>query len=85
MAEITTLPDSADLRAHCIGLSDSELLAQQLVQQGAVHALTTLISLGCNEANAAAMLASLNENDRMIADVAKARGVSLLFHGGGGK
>lgn len=66
---------SKELRA----MADEQLLAQQLVQQGAVHALSTLLKIGCTESNAADMLASLRHNAQQIRKEAQRRGKPDLF------
>jgi len=60
-------------------MQDEQLLAQQFVQQGAVHALSTLLKIGCTESNVAEMLASLRQNAQRIRDEAVRRGNPSLF------
>ena len=60
-------------------MPDEVLVAQDLVQQGAVHAVSYLLQNGCSEAVAAEMLASLRENARLIRDEAQRRGKPSLF------
>lgn len=60
-------------------MDEAQLLAQDLVQQGAVHAISFLLSNGCNEETATAMLASLRENARLIREEAQRRGKPSLF------
>lgn len=56
-----------------------QLMAQQLVQQGAVHALSTLLKVGCTESNVADMLASLRKNAQEIRKESARRGRPNLF------
>lgn len=51
-------------------MQDGQLLAQQFVQQGAVHALSTLLKIGCTESNVVDMLDSLRQNAQHIRNVA---------------
>ncbi len=60
-------------------MADEQLLAQQFVQQGAVHALSTLLKIGCTESNAVDMLASLRQNAQQIRNEAERRGKPNLF------
>jgi hypothetical protein len=60
-------------------MQDDQLLAQQFVQQGAVHALSTLLKIGCTESNVAQMLASLRQNATLIREETKRRGKPNLF------
>lgn len=54
------------------------LRAQDLVQQGAIHALSTLLGLGCTARTAREMLDSLRTNAQMIRAEAACRGVALF-------
>ncbi len=64
---------------HLRAMPDEQLLAQDLVQQGAVHALSSLLKIGCTEANVADMLMSLRENAQRIRDEATRRGKPNMF------
>ncbi|MBB5547575.1 hypothetical protein [Paraburkholderia fungorum] len=59
-------------------MPDQMLVAQNLVQQGAVHAISFLLQHGCNAETAAQMLASLRENARHIREEATRRGTGLF-------
>lgn len=61
-------------------MPDELLLAQDLVQQGAVHAISFLLQQGCNEDTAMQMLASLRQNASHIRAEAKQRGKALIDH-----
>lgn len=69
----------AAFRAQIADMPDEVLLAQNLVQQGAVHAVSWLLANGCTEGTAADMLASLRENARLIREEARRRGKPELF------
>ncbi|WP_428146010.1 hypothetical protein [Delftia acidovorans] len=56
----------------------SELMAQQLVQRGAEHALQELQRLGVTPEHCAAMLASSREGLMLIHEVAASRGIALM-------
>lgn len=60
------------------GMPDQMLVAQDLVQQGAVHAISYLLQNGCTEDTATQMLASLRENARLIREEATRRGIGLF-------
>lgn len=73
-------PDNcADILRKLRELDDVALGASQLVQQGAIHALGTLLKLGCNEQNAVNMLASLRENMKLFRQEAARRGKPDFF------
>lgn len=55
------------------------LYGQQLVQQGAVHAVTWLLENGCNAVTAKQMLESLRVNERLLRAEALRRGYHDLF------
>lgn len=60
-------------------MPDSMLMAQDLVQQGAINVVAWLLRQGCTEQNAAAALDSLRENAKLIRDEARRRGKPSLF------
>lgn len=68
-----------DFAAALRAMEDSQLLAQSFVQQGAIHAVSFLVAHGCNEENAAEMLASLRENAGRVRAEAARRGKPELF------
>lgn len=69
----------AAFKAEIRSMSDQHLIAQDLVQQGAVHACSFLLTHGCTEHAARAMLESLRENARLIREEAARRGRPSLF------
>lgn len=79
MAHIEDIAKTADLRATLEPMDESELMAQQIVQQGAVHALETLLTHGCTEQTVQDMLASLRSNMLVIEAVARDKGFTRLF------
>ena len=71
--------ETGDLRATLEPMDEPELMAQQIVQRGAMHALETLVEIGCTEQNAQDMLASLRSNMLVIEAVARDKGFTRLF------
>ncbi len=61
------------------GMRDEVLAAQEISQQGAVHAISFLLVNGCNETVAAQMLASLRSNADLIRQEVVRRGRQPLF------
>lgn len=59
-------------------MPDQMLVAQDLVQQSAIHAISYLLQNGCTEDTATQMLASLRENARLIREEAARRGTGLF-------
>ena len=68
-----------DIRRRLRELDDVGLGASQLVQQSAIHALSTLLKMGCNEQSAVNMLTSLRENMKLFRQEAARRGKPDLF------
>ena len=66
-----------DVNAFC-DMPDEMLMAQDLVQQGAIHAISFLLQKGCNEETATQMLASLRQNAKHIRAEAARRGKTLF-------
>lgn len=79
MAEIHNPQDPQAFVAELRAMEDSQLLAQNFVQQGAIHAVSFLLHYGCTEENAADMLASLRENAGRVRAEAARRGKPELF------
>lgn len=71
--------ETGNLRATLEPMDESELMAQQIVQQGAMHALETLLTHGCTEQTVQDMLASLRSNMLVIETVARDKGFTRLF------
>lgn len=68
-----------DLRTTLMAMDHPELIAQQITQQGAMHALETLLTHGCTVQTANGMLASLRSNMQMIEAVTRDKGFTPLF------
>lgn len=79
MADIYNAPDHRTLVEDLRAMEDSQLLAQNFVQQGAIHAVSFLLKYGCNEETATEMLASLRENAGLVRTEAARRGKPELF------
>ena len=60
-------------------MSDEHLVAQSLVQQGAIHAVSFLLQSGCSEEVAQDMLCSLREQAQGIRDETARRKKPELF------
>jgi hypothetical protein len=71
--------ETGDLRTNLMAMEEPELLAQQIVQKGAEHALTTLLGHGCTEQAVQDMLAGLRSNMLVIEAVAREKGYARLF------
>ncbi len=78
MASLENMDPAAHL-ANLQGMDEAGLLGQQLVQQGAIHAVTFLLANGCSEALAIEMLASLRKNMETVCQIAAAKGYTRLF------
>lgn len=68
----------AEWRASMRSMDHAELMAQQLVQRGAEHALAELQKVGATPENCAAMLASIREGLIEVHAVATQRGIPLV-------
>lgn len=81
MAEIQEMGRSEQQKFNdgILVMADEELLAQDLVQQGAIHAVSFLLANGCDEETAGLMLKSLRENAAMLRSEAERRGKPSLF------
>lgn len=78
MATIDHLESVEDLRAFCEGLDASHLVAQQLVQRGALDALENLLAHGVTEQTVHEMKDSLVAGLMTIQEVALERGITLI-------
>jgi hypothetical protein len=79
LATIENLATVADLRAYMEGLDEVELVAQQISQQGAIHALDFLVANGAGVPLVVVMLASLRNNMAALLEIAEAKGLAHLF------
>jgi hypothetical protein len=72
------LPDPIAVRTYLKSLDDPQLLAQEITQKGAIHALDALLRLGVTEANVRAMLTDLRTMGLEISAACKARGLATV-------
>lgn len=70
----------AEWQAKFAGMSSSELMAQQICQRGAEHALVELQKIGVTPENLQAMLDSLRHGLFTLEEAAQARGVILMSY-----
>lgn len=70
----------ADWQAKFASMSAAELLAQQVCQRGAEHALVELQKIGVTPENLQAMLDSLRHGLITLEEAAHARGVILMSY-----
>ncbi len=77
MAEISNL--EGDYSAYLSDMDESVLVAQQITQKGAIHAIEFLIQHGCTREIADDMLSSLRANMAAISAVAQSKGFRKLF------
>jgi hypothetical protein len=66
-------------KSQIAAMDDSALVAQDLVQQGAIHAASYILKAGCTEAEIADMIASLRVNSSLIREEVARRGKPSLF------
>lgn len=79
MAEIHNIANFAEVADQLRKMDDGELMGCSLVQQGAIHAISTLIGHGASVKNAAQMLESLREQADIIRAEFSRRGKPDLF------
>lgn len=79
MADITNIGDPSKLASLFRELDEAHLIAQEITQQGAIHAISALLAAGCTESNAAAMLRCLRQGASAIRDECRRRGANPLF------
>lgn len=79
MAEIINMgSDPVGLRKSLEEMDRACLIAQQLVQRGAIHAIDALIAAGVTAENAVAMKESLANYLMVIHEVANRKGIILI-------
>lgn len=79
MAEIVNLATAPAAFAELLRrMTREELLGQQLVQRGALHAVEHLLSIGPNRKNAEAMVSSLFDCLALIEAISRDRGINLI-------
>lgn len=79
MAEIQNIAAHEDVPTMLREMDDDHLVAQNLVQQGAIHAVSFLLAHGCTEAAAAQMLDSLRKSAASVRAESLRRGKPELF------
>lgn len=67
----------ATIRAKLRELEKGELMATEIAQKAAMHALATLLRIGVTAANAQAMLDSLGRIASVVAEESKRRGLPI--------
>jgi hypothetical protein len=75
VASIYTAETLGELRKVLRELDAPGLVAQELVNKGAMHALNRLERIGCTPQNLAAMQASLREAAAVVTQEARRRGL----------
>lgn len=78
MATIDNVPDWEASRALILKLDGPGLIAQHLVQRGAVHALQSLVEFGVTTENVGRMLVDLKVMQDFVAATAAMRGIQLV-------
>jgi hypothetical protein len=78
MAVIENLPDWDNSRAAVLSLDGAGLIAQHLVQRGAVHALETALELGATPTVLRKMLEDVRTMQDFVRATAAMRGVTLV-------
>lgn len=71
------------LERHLKTLDKAELLAQEITQKSAMHAINTLLRIGCTESHARQMLRSLESFGTLISAECRTRGLATVDHPGG--
>src|SRR5690606_20318286 len=78
MATLENLPTHEAFREELANLSDYELMAQEIVQKGAIHALDYLLREGCTEKNCRDMLRSARSNAETISELVRLRNLPVV-------
>jgi len=68
----------AKIRAHLSGMDDGNILEQSLVQQGAIHAIGTLLMVGVTEDYAKCMLRDLEHFGTLLDAECKRRNLPTV-------
>ena len=80
--EAGRLKTSEKVLAEFRAMSDPEILAQEIVQKGAVHALTSLLRTGVTEHNVRAALRDLEFCTSAVSAECLRRGLAVVEHPG---
>lgn len=78
MAEITNLQSQQLLRAALEGMTEPELIGQQISTQGAIHVLDYLLRQGSSQALVEALLIELRDNVDLVCEVASGKGFHVF-------
>lgn len=62
-----------------MAMEDGALVAQYLVQQGAIHAVSFMLANACSVETAAQMLVSLRTNAKRVREETERRGKTVVF------
>lgn len=76
MAELGTT-NLADFRRQLLAMDEATTIAQIVMHHGQLHALNYLLKHGVTEANVHAMIASIEELQGIVEQVAASRGIYL--------
>jgi hypothetical protein len=83
MATIEVAVSAERFRRECEQLADAGddagIVAQQILQAGAVHAIEFLLDTGFSERRARQMLGQIRENLSVIQEIARSREIELRF------
>lgn len=79
MATIENEGSPARMLEQLRAMNEGELVAQQIAQNAAIHAVTFLLAKGCTESLAIEMLSQLRLNEKVIAAIAEAKGFKRMF------
>jgi hypothetical protein len=79
LAHVT--PD--ELRKQLKAMDNGELLAQEITQKAAIHAINMLLRVGCTESKAREMLRSLETFGQHISAECVERGIGTVDHPSG--
>ncbi|MFP3187070.1 MAG: hypothetical protein RXR52_42095 [Paraburkholderia sp.] len=78
MASIENITDWDSANAGIAEMDGPTLIAQHLVQRGAIHAVERALELGLSESNLREMLANLKTFKGIVELTAAAKGVKLI-------
>jgi hypothetical protein len=78
VATIENVTDWEQAKSLFESMSGPELIAQHLVQRGAIDSLEKLLTFGASTEMAEGMLEGLRVSRDHVASVAKARGIHLI-------
>jgi hypothetical protein len=82
MAAIANINDWDSAHAGILQMDEPTLIAQHLVQRGAIHAVERALELGPSESTLREMLANLQAFKEFVEQTAAAKGVDLISEEG---